>query len=118
MDSGAVRGRQTAHARNRRSRRLLPTTKTELNAIAAPAIIGLRREERNALRSSPNDSWLRGLLLCFGRHKGVTATIGFGLIATMLAVPAFMGELTKNSATEAFANLIMRWRSCGPELRR
>jgi hypothetical protein len=29
-------------ARNRRSRRLLETTKTELNAIAAPAISGLR----------------------------------------------------------------------------
>jgi len=34
---------QTACPRKRRSRRLLPTTKTELNAIAAPAIIGSSR---------------------------------------------------------------------------
>lgn len=32
---------QTACARNRRSRRLLATTHAELNAIAAPAIMGL-----------------------------------------------------------------------------
>jgi len=34
---------QVARARKWRSRRLLPTTKTELNAMAAPAIIGLSR---------------------------------------------------------------------------
>ena len=36
---------QAAVARNRRSRRLLVTTNTDENAIAAPAIIGVSRPD-------------------------------------------------------------------------
>ena len=40
--SGTVPISRQAHPLNVRSRRLFSTTNTELNAIAAPAIIGLR----------------------------------------------------------------------------
>lgn len=41
--SRAVHGRSSARAEKPRSRRLLVTTKTLLNAMAAPAIIGLSK---------------------------------------------------------------------------
>ena len=41
--SRAVHGRSSARAEKLRSRRLLVTTKTLLNAMAAPAIIGLSK---------------------------------------------------------------------------